>query len=136
MGIQERIEAFISNQGMRSLLRLGLAPKAFALIETTGRRTGQKRLTPVGNGLDGDVFWLVSIQGKRSRYVRNLLSHPRVRVKVKRTWYSGTATLVPDDNPWKRRATIDARNGRMGEFDGKIFRKYADGPITIRIDLD
>lgn len=136
MSVQERIEAFVSNQGMRSLLRLGIAPKAFALIETTGRRTGQKRLTPVGNGLDGDIFWLVSIQGKRSGYVKNLLANPRVRIKVNRTWYAGTATPVPDDDPWKRREEIDGRNGKIGEFDGKIFRKHADDPITIRIDLD
>jgi EmrB/QacA subfamily drug resistance transporter len=33
---------------------------AFALPETTGRRTGLARRTPVGNGLDGDTFWLVA----------------------------------------------------------------------------
>jgi hypothetical protein len=31
-----------------------------ALLETTGRRTGQRRRTPVCDGLVGDTFWLVA----------------------------------------------------------------------------
>jgi hypothetical protein len=37
-------------------LRLGIAPRAFALLETVGRRSGRRRLTPVGNGLIGNEF--------------------------------------------------------------------------------
>jgi hypothetical protein len=37
-------------------LRLGIAARAFALLETVGRRSGKRRLTPVGNGLLGDTF--------------------------------------------------------------------------------
>jgi F420H(2)-dependent quinone reductase len=39
-------------------LQHGLAPRAFALVETVGRRTGQPRQTCVGNGLKGDAFWV------------------------------------------------------------------------------
>src|SRR5690349_12028585 len=45
-------------------LRLGLAPRAFALLETRGRRTGLPRQTPVGNGLVGDTFWLIAQRGR------------------------------------------------------------------------
>jgi hypothetical protein len=38
----------------------------------------------VGNGLDGDVFWLVSEHGRQGGYVKNLIANPRVRVKVGR----------------------------------------------------
>jgi hypothetical protein len=38
---------------------VGLPPPGDALLETTGRRTGQPRRTPVCDGLDGDTFWLV-----------------------------------------------------------------------------
>jgi len=43
-----------SNWLICAMLRSGFAPRAFALLETTGRRTGLARHTPVGNGLDGD----------------------------------------------------------------------------------
>ncbi len=39
---------------------LGLPPPGDALLETTGRRTGQPRRTPVCDCLDGDTFWLVA----------------------------------------------------------------------------
>ena len=67
---------------IRFALRGGFAPRAFALLETTGRRTGLARQTPVGNGLDGDTFWLVAAHGAQADYVRNLQAEPRVRVKA------------------------------------------------------
>jgi F420H(2)-dependent quinone reductase len=45
-----------SNWLLRAWLRVGHAPRAFALLETTGRRSGLARHTPVGNGLAGDTF--------------------------------------------------------------------------------
>lgn len=105
------------------------------MLETTGNKTGRRRLTPVGNGLDGDTFWLVSELGLRSGYARNLQAHPQVRVKIRRRWYAGVATFLADDDGWKRREEIDGRNGLMGKLDGKIFRASATNPVTIRIDL-
>lgn len=120
---------------MRFALRAGIAPRSFALLETIGNKTGRRRLTPVGNGLDGEVFWLVSELGLASGYARNLQANPRVRVKVGLRWFDGVASVVPDDDGWARREEIDRRNGLMGRFDGKIFRASAIDPVTIRIDL-
>lgn len=72
--VQRWLENFVFNPALRSALRLGIAPRAFALLETTGRRTGKYRLTPVGNGLDGNVFWLVSEHGRHSSYAKNLIA--------------------------------------------------------------
>ncbi|HXR68901.1 MAG TPA: nitroreductase/quinone reductase family protein, partial [Dermatophilaceae bacterium] len=80
--VQRWLEKYLFNPPNRLLLRVGLAPKAFALLETTGRRTGEPRLTPVGNGLDGSVFWIVAEHGNRCDYVKNLIADPKVRVKV------------------------------------------------------
>jgi len=49
----------LNNRLTRFALRKGIAPPAFALLETTGRRTGIPRHTPVGNGCIGDTFWPV-----------------------------------------------------------------------------
>lgn len=136
-GVQAWVEKHLTNPPMRAALRLGIAPRAFALLETTGRKTGRRRLTPVGNGLDGGVFWLVSEKGRQAGYVANLLAQPRVRVKVGRRWISGRATLVPEEDGLARREHIDGRNGIVGRFDGAIFRASAGpAPVTIRIDLD
>jgi deazaflavin-dependent oxidoreductase (nitroreductase family) len=130
------VEKYLVNPIMRALLRLGVASRAFALVETTGRRTGKQRLTPVGNGLDGDTSWIVAEHGRRCGYVQNLVAHPRVRVKVGREWRAGTAALVPNDDGIKRRHALDRRNGLVGRLDGIAFRASATDVCTARIDLD
>ena len=132
---QRRLEKHAINPLMRSALRVGVAPRAFALLETTGRRSGQRRLTPVGNGLVGETFWLVSEHGVRCDYVRNLVANPSVRVKVGRRWRSGIATLVEEDDGLARRRHLDRANGVVGRMDGAIFRASVSNAVTVRIDL-
>ena len=119
-----------SNRLICLALRAGAAPRAFALLETTGRRTGLARHTPVGNGLDGDTFWLVAVHGTQADYVRNLLASPRVRVKVNGAWRAGTAVTLPADDALARSRTLPC------QWDAAIGRMMASAPLTIRIDLD
>ena len=106
------------------------APRAFALLETTGRRTGLARHTPVGNGLNGNTFWLVAAHGIQANYVRNLQAEPRVRVKADGLWRAGTAVVLPGDDPAARSRTLPH------QWDAAIGRMMASAPLTIRIDLD
>jgi deazaflavin-dependent oxidoreductase (nitroreductase family) len=119
-----------SNRLIRLALRAGFAPRAFALLETTGRHTGLARHTPVGNGLDGDTFWLVAAHGTQADYVRNLQAEPSVRVKAGGTWRQGTAVVLPNDDPIARSRTLPH------QWDAAIGRAMASAPLTIRIDLD
>jgi deazaflavin-dependent oxidoreductase (nitroreductase family) len=119
-----------SNRLIRLALRAGFAPRAFALLETTGRRTGLPRQTPVGNGLAGDTFWLVAAHGTQADYVRNLQAEPRVRVKADGMWRAGTAVVLPGDDPAARSRTLPYR------WDAALGRMMASAPLTIRIDLD
>jgi deazaflavin-dependent oxidoreductase (nitroreductase family) len=120
----------LNNRLTRWALRRGFAPRAFALLETVGRRSGRPRHTPVGNGLDGDVFWLIAAHGVQADYVRNLLREPRVRVKVGDRWRAGTATPLPEDDTEARSRTLPYR------WDAAVGRVMATRPLTIRIDLD
>ena len=119
----------LNNRLTRWALRKGLAPRAFALLETVGRRTGQPRQTPVGNGLAGNTFWLVAVHGSQADYVRNIRAEPAVRVKVAGRWRTGTATILPDDD-----AAARSRQLRY-QWDAAIGRLMATRPVTIRIDL-
>jgi len=119
-----------SNRLMRFALRKGFAPRAFALLETTGRRSGRPRHTPVGNGLAGEVFWVVAAHGTRADYVRNIQANPRVRVKLGRLWRTGTAVPLPDDDVAARSRTLPY------QWDAALGRAMATTPLTIRIDLD
>ena len=119
-----------SNRLIRLALRAGFAPRAFALLETTGRRSGLPRHTPVGNGLDGDTFWLVAAHGTQADYVRNLQAEPRVRVKLGGSWRSGTAVVLADDDTAARSRTLPH------QWDAALGRMMASAPLTVRIDLD
>jgi deazaflavin-dependent oxidoreductase (nitroreductase family) len=133
---QRRVEAHLLNPGMRALISAGLAPRIFALIETTGRRTGLRRTTPVTVARDGDVVWLVAEHGWRCGYVQNISAHPQVRLRIRRTWHTGTATPLPGDDAWARRKTMDQLTGGMGRGDGVFFRSLAAAPMTRGVIFD
>ena len=60
------------------------------LLETTGRTSGQPRRAPLGGELVRHQFRYVSEFGAQSQYVRNIQADPRVRVRRRGTWRSGT----------------------------------------------
>jgi deazaflavin-dependent oxidoreductase (nitroreductase family) len=118
----------------RRLVSAGVMGKSTALIETIGRRSGQPRVTPVTNGLDGNTFWIVTEHGRKANYVRNLEAYARVRVKATKRWRSGTAQFV-DDDP---HATLDriVELNPSARANAAIVRKDATELLVIRIDLD
>ena len=121
----------VLNPIMRVLVGLGIAPRAIALLETHGRRSGKPRTTPVGNGLDGagDRFWIVAEHGLQSGYVKNIQADPRVRVKVGRRWRTGTAHVLVEDDPLRRQDSMPRGNAR-------VVRRFGTDLLTVRIDLD
>ena len=92
----------VVNPAVRALIERGLFPRAWVLLETTGRRSGQPRRTPIGNGLRGSEFWIVTEHGWHADYVKNIQANPRVRVKIGRSWRSGVAHILEDDDPYAR----------------------------------
>ena len=135
----QAIQKYLLNPPIRLSMALGMAPPFYALLETTGRRTGKPRRTPVGNGLTGDQFWIVAEHGSAAGYVRNVQANPRVRVKVRRglwpRWVQGTARVLPDDDPRERQRMIARRHpGRR--FNAIAVRVLGTDLLTVRIDLD
>jgi deazaflavin-dependent oxidoreductase (nitroreductase family) len=122
-------QRYLVNPPVRALAERGLAPKSVALLETTGRRSGQVRRTPVGNGRIGDTFWIVAEHGHQAAYVRNIEVDPKVRVKIGHRWHRGTAHIMEDDDPIARQKSLDSMNATM-------VRAMGTALLTVRIDLD
>src|SRR3954469_1003414 len=131
--VKRRLSKFVTvqlvNPLVRPLLEHARLP-GWALLETTGRRSGLPRRVPLGDGLRGDAFWIVTEHGYAADYVKNIQANPRVRVKVKGRWREGTAHLLPDDDVaarirFLRRPVNDA-----------LVRMVGTQHLTIRIDLD
>ncbi|TJZ58867.1 nitroreductase family deazaflavin-dependent oxidoreductase [Streptomyces piniterrae] len=98
------------------------------LLETRGRKSGLPRRTPIGGRRIGREFWLVSEYGEKSQYVRNIQADPRVRVRVKGRWYTGTAHLVPQDDARARLRTLPRLNSTA-------VRVVGTNLLTVRVDL-
>jgi len=98
------------------------------LLETTGRKSGEPRRTPIGGSRVGDQFWFVSEFGDRSQYVKNIKADPNVRVRLKGRWRSGVAHLLPDDD-------AEARLRELPQFNSLAVRAFGTSLLTIRVDL-
>ena len=124
------LQVKLFNPPVRALAARGLAP-GVALLETIGRKSGEPRRTPVSFGLerDTDTFWIVAEMGRQAAYVRNIEANPRVRVRLRRGWRSGTAQLVEGDD-------AAARLRNLSRLNAAGVRAMGTALLVIRVDLD
>jgi deazaflavin-dependent oxidoreductase (nitroreductase family) len=115
---------------VRRLLEWGVFPGTHALLETTGRVSGESRRTPVGNGLRGDKFWIVTEHGWAADYVKNIQRDPRVRIKVGRDWLTGNAQILPDEDPRERLRMLHRPPNDT------LLKAVGTEMLVIRVDLD
>lgn len=101
----------------------------WSLLETRGRKSGEPRRNPVGNGLIENTFWIVAEHGRGAQYVKNIMADPRVRVRVGRRWRTGLAHPLPEDDARARQRTLRRLNALM-------VRTVGTDLMTVRIDLD
>lgn len=112
------------------LVEHGPLGRGWAILETRGRVSGEPRRVPIGNGLRGDRFWIVTEHGRHAHYVRNIEADPHVRVYAGGRWRTGVAHVLPDDDPyerlrWLRRPVNDAALLAVGTEQ-----------LVVRVDLD
>ena len=133
------LQKFVFNPFNKLLFALGIAPPGSALLETIGRKTGKPRRIPVGDGRVGDRRWLVAEHGMKAGYVRNIAKNPRVRVKIREgfrlRWHTGTASLLPDDDPRERQRWLSQQHPGSGSNAAAV-RLFGTQLLTVRIDLD
>ena len=120
----------ILNPAMRAAVHAGLPTPTVAILETTGRKSRQPRRTPVGRAVIGDTLWIVAEHGRRASYVKNIEANPRVRVRLGRRWRTGTAHLMPDDDPRERQRSMPNR------MNSAMVRMMNTHLLTVRVDLD
>jgi deazaflavin-dependent oxidoreductase (nitroreductase family) len=105
-------QRYTLNPLFRLLLAIGVNPLGLAILETRGHRSGKLRRVPVGNGRQGDSFWIIAEHGSLAGWVHNIRHDPRVRVRLRiglrYRWVTGIATVRPDDDPLARQRQIIA----------------------------
>ena len=130
---RRRVSTFLSTRLFNPLVKAatnaGLAVPGIAILETTGRKSGRPRRTPVTRSLDGDTCWIVAEHGRNAGYVRNIQADPRVRIKLGRRWRTGTAHVLPDDDARARQRAMPAAHAATVRLMGTDL-------LTVRVDLD
>ncbi len=137
-GVLTRVQQSVVNPVVRLAWDLRLPIPGDALLETSGRRTGLRRRTPVCDGLEGDTFWLIAQSGRDADWVRNIEADPRVRVKLSgplALWRTGTAYILDDDDP-RERQRILSQASVARRLCMSTSRTLHASPLTIRVDLD
>ena len=132
--LKRRVARTVTNRAVNPVVRRVIEAAPFgvgwAVLETTGRRSGRPRRVPVGDGLRGDTFWIVTEHGWAADYVRNIQADPRVRVRVAGRWRAGTAHLMPEDDPYAR------LRGLGRPVNDSLLLLVGTQQLTIRVDLD
>jgi len=137
--LNRAVETRVVNPVVRKLLARGRLGGTYAVLETTGRKSGQARRTPVANGLQGDTFWLLCAHGGAAHYSRNIAADPHVRIGVVESrslrWRAGVAVPLPRDDARARQRELG--RGRLGyKLYAVLMRAVATGLMTIRVDLE
>jgi deazaflavin-dependent oxidoreductase (nitroreductase family) len=122
--------ARVLNPLVRAAVRFGLPLPLVVILETRGRKSGLPRRIPVGKAIEGDTLRIVAEHGRKASYVRNIEADRHVRVRVGRTWRSGIAQVLHDDD-WR------ARQRRIpNKLNSATVRLVGTEHLTIRVDLD
>jgi deazaflavin-dependent oxidoreductase (nitroreductase family) len=134
MALDKRdISTFITTRLVNPVVRFaanrGVPLPGLVILETTGRKSGLPRRTPVGGELEGDTFWIVTEHGHRASYVKNIGANPSVRLRVGRSWRTGTARQAPEEDP-------SDRLSRQPRANAAGVRVMGTQHIVIRVDLD
>ena len=133
------LQKYLLNPPVKLLFALGIGRPGCVLLETLGRKSGTPRRTPVGDGRVGNQCWIIAEHGMQAGYVRNIERNPRVRLKLRKgtrlIWLTGTAHLLPDDDPRERQRWLATAHPGSSS-NSAIVRLMATQMLTVRIDLD
>jgi len=122
------------NRAAVATLRLGLpvppyAPDRALVLETFGRKTGKRRLTPMGCLREGDQLLVVSEHGRRADWLRNALALPHVRLWLAGKPYQAHVQVLDSADP-------EVLLARMGnKLHAATIHAMAHDPCVVSFDL-
>jgi deazaflavin-dependent oxidoreductase (nitroreductase family) len=138
VAIVRTVQRFTLNPLMRLLISIGVNPFGLAILETRGRTSGRQRQTPVGNGRQGELFWIIAEHGEQAGYVRNIRRDPRVRVRLRvglrYRWVPGVAEVLPGDDALARQRNI-IRWHPLRSLNAINVRVLGTDLLTVRVRL-
>ncbi len=108
----------------RLLYAIGLGPligRIILLLTTTGRKSGQKRITPLQYEEINGAIYLGAARGLKADWVRNIQVDPQVEVRLKNRQFYSKAEIVTD--PAKIADFLEVRLERHPRMIGLMMEK-------------
>lgn len=105
-----------------------LPPCGYAVITTTGRKTGKRRRNCVRAIRDGDKVYLVSLPGRYGGWFRNIQAQPRVKLRMRGGTFDGIAREIGDPEEYEAAKAIYC--GTINAFDRPMYRNHRRGRPT------
>jgi len=96
------------------------------LLTTTGAKSGERRITPMGYIPDGDCLIVTASNGgapTRPDWYHNLVAHPEVTVEVGTETYEATATSLTGEERDRLYAKQASLYPQFGEYQARATRK-------------
>jgi deazaflavin-dependent oxidoreductase (nitroreductase family) len=133
---ERRVGRMVMNPTVAALGKLGIHIPLTIELETVGRKSGEPRRVPLNGRAEHHELWVISQHGRRAGWAYNVTANPRVRVRIKDEWRSGTATFEPNDDVVARARTIGGGGKIGGAAVAAGMRALQSDPISVRITFD
>ena len=108
----------------RFLYAIGLGPvigRIILLLTTTGRKSGQQRITPLQYEKIDGAYYLGAARGLKADWVQNIQSNPQVELRIGSKRVRGQAEIITD--PARMADFIEIRLQRHPLMIGLIMQK-------------
>jgi deazaflavin-dependent oxidoreductase (nitroreductase family) len=114
-------------------LASALADLDYCYLTTTGRTSGEPRTIEIWFAANGDSLYLLSGGGDRSHWVKNLLKHPEVSVRVGGRDFAARGRIIADaaEQQTARSLVFDKYRTR----DSDDLTGWRDRSLPIALDL-
>ena len=105
----------------------------FCYLTTTGRRSGRPHTIEIWYALSGQTLYLLSGGRDRSDWVKNLMLHAEVRVRIRESVFNGRARLITNqqEDALARKIVFDKYTPR----DSDDLTDWARTSLPVAIDL-
>jgi deazaflavin-dependent oxidoreductase (nitroreductase family) len=106
----------------------------FCHLTTQGRRSGNPHTVEIWFALEENTMYFLSGSGDGADWVRNILAHPRVRVKVASEELNGVGRIVEDQREEARARRLLAAK-YQGWTEGRRLSGWASTALPVAVDL-
>ena len=111
-----------------------LTTEQYCYLTTTGRVTGQPHTIEIWFALDGSTLYMLSGNGEKSDWVRNIRRDPAVAIRIGGRQFEGAGRLVKADDAddaLARRLLFEKYNG---SYSGSL-TSWRDSALPVAVEL-